>query len=105
MRNIVPDDKEFRNILDQICALDERIMKAERDDDVLIIYVNMSPCHLKADEGQILKEQGALIMGIGNCIDYAEYYLASKNHKSVNKACRKSMNSFHKRPSCMSDVA
>ena len=73
MRKSLPDDKEFQHILDLICALDERIMKVERIDDLLIIYANANvlPYHRKADERQIRKGKDASIADFGDYLDCA----------------------------------
>ena len=41
MKKNVPDDKRIQTILDLICALDGRIMKVERDGNLLIVYADI----------------------------------------------------------------
>ena len=55
MKKNVPDDKRIQTILDLICALDGRIMKVERDGDLLIVYANIQS-YEETDEDEQLDE-------------------------------------------------
>ena len=53
MKKNVPDDKRIQTILDLICALDGRIMKVERDGNLLIVYANIQSYEEDTGEEQV----------------------------------------------------
>lgn len=115
MKKNVPDDQRIQIILDLICALDGRIMKVERDGDLLIVYANIQ----SYDEGEEeYAENEQLDVAAydeepgeeedefeDDYSDYAECYHTCENYKAVNETDWRCVNFCTRCHSCMQDAA
>lgn len=104
MKN-VPDEKRIQTILDLICALDGRIMKVERDGDLLIVYANIQSYEEDTDEEQLDEEYEEAAFDVEDYSDYAECYHTCENYKAVSETDWRCVNFCTRCQSCMQDAA
>lgn len=101
----MPDEKRIQTILDLICALDGRIMKVERDGDLLIVYANIQSYEEDTDEEQLDEEYEEAAFDVEDYSDYAECYHTCENYKAVSETDWRCINFCTKCQSCMQDAA
>lgn len=105
MKKNVPDEKRIQTILDLICALDGRIMKVERDGDLLIVYANIQSYEEDTDEEQLDEDYEEAAFDVEDYSDYAECYHTCENYKAVSETDWRCINFCTKCQSCMQDAA
>ena len=105
MKKNVPDDKRIQTILDLICALDGRIMKVERDGDLLIVYANIQSYEETDEDEQLDEDCEEAAFDVEDYSDYAECYHTCENYKAVSETDWRCVNFCTKCQSCMQDAA
>ena len=105
MKKNVPDDKRIQTILDLICALDGRIMKVERDGDLLIVYANIQSDEETDEDEQLDEDYEEAAFDVEDYSDYAECYHTCENYKAVSETDWRCVNFCTKCQSCMQDAA
>lgn len=105
MKKNVPDDKKIQTILDLICALDGRIMKVERDGDLLIVYANIQSYEENAEDEQFDEDYEEAALDVDDYSDYADCYHTCENYKAVSETDWRCVNFCTKCQSCMQNAA
>lgn len=105
MKKNVPDDKRIQTILDLICALDGRIMKVERDGNLLIVYADIQSYEKNADQLQCNGDYEEAAFDVDDYSDYADCYHTCENYKAVSETDWRCVNFCTQCQSCMQDAA
>ena len=105
MKKNVPDDKRIQTILDLICALDGRIMKVERDGNLLIVYADIQSYEKNTGQVQHNRDYEEVAFDVDDYSDYADCYHTCENYKAVSETDWRCVNFCSKCQSCMQDAA
>ena len=105
MKKNVPDDKRIQAILDLICALDGRIMKVERDGNLLIVYADIQSYEKNTGQVQHNGDYEEVAFDVDDYSDYADCYHTCENYKAVSETDWRCVNFCSKCQSCMQDAA